>query len=503
MLVDALTTNPGPAIDADVCIVGSAAAGITLARSLDSGDRTVCVLEGGGLRRTRDSQSLYEGVCQGTVLDHRPRYISRSRLRYFGGTTGHWTGFCRPLDELDFATRSWVPHSGWPITKADLAPYYLRAADVVEIAPFDDTLDEGLGGPEAVIIQSENLVTKRFRFSPPTRFGRVYRRELARSRRVSVWLNANVTAIDVNEAGSRIAQLQVTTPNGRRFVVRAKAFVLAAGGIENARLLLVSDAVQKSGLGNQRDLVGRFFMDHPHVGGGSVVLTDRSSALASYQRTRADRTMAVLCPSARAQKSHGLLNASISLRSEPIRRQSEAGGMPLAIGPAVYRVDCLGEAGETAEVIQAPYARALVRSEPAPNPDSRVTIDADVDQLGVRRAHLDWRLSELDRQSIWQTMDLVSREFAVTRRGRVLTDVREDMPWQGVSGGSHHMGTTRMSDSPSTGVVDKTGRLHGVSNLYVAGSSVFPTVGFANPTLTIIALSLRLADHLSNALQRG
>lgn len=502
MLVDALTTDPGQIVEADVCIVGSGAAGITLARALDAGDRTVCVLEGGGLRRDRNTQSLYSGECLGTLLERRRGYISTSRLRLFGGTTGHWTGFCRPLDELDFMVRSWVPYSGWPITKADLNPYYSRAAEVVEIDPFDDALDEGAGGPESVIFQNDSIVTRRYRFSPPTRFGRVYRRELTRSRRVTVWLNANVTSIDVDETGSRVTQCQVSTLGGRRFVARAKTFVLATGGIENPRLLLASDAVHKTGLGNGNDLVGRFFMDHPHVGTGYVVLTDRSSALASYQGGRGDHTMAALCPSPRAQERHGLLNVGITLRSERIQRVSEAGGTPLAIGPAVYRIDRLGEEGETSEVIQAPYARTLARAESAPNPDSRVTLDRDVDPLGVRRARLDWRLSELDRESIWRMMDLIAREFAANRRGRVLIDAREEAPWQGFSGGSHHMGTTRMGAGPSTSVVDGTSRLHGVSNLYVTGSSVFPTVGFANPTLTIVALSLRLADQVVRDLQR-
>ena len=432
MIADALAVDPGRRVESDVCIVGSGAAGITLARALDTGARSVCVLEAGGFRRTPDSQALYRGVGEGTVLGQgRRRYLDRSRLRLFGGTTGHWTGFCRPLDRLDFERRSWIPHSGWPLTKDDLAPYYRAAARVVEIEPFNEGPDEGTGGPDTIILHGEHIVTRRFRFSPPTRFGRVYRRQLERSPRVSVWLNANVTSIDVNEAGSRVTQLQVATLAGRRFVVRAKVFILAAGGIENPRLLLASDARRQTGVGNDRDVVGRYFMDHPHVGGGYVVLTDRSSALAAYQRGREDHTMAVLCPSPAAQRDLGLLNVSISLRSETIQRVSEAGGRPLAIGPAVYRIDRLGEAAETSGIVDAPYARALVRSEPAPNPESRVTLARDVDALGVRRVRLDWRLTELDRTSVWRTMDLLSRELAAARRGRVLTDAREKAPGAG------------------------------------------------------------------------
>ena len=200
MIADALTTDPGSRLDADVCIIGGGAAGITLARALDSGSRTVCLLEGGGFRRNRSSQALYRGVGEGPALGRRRRYMDRSRLRYLGGSTNHWTGFCRPLDALDFERRSWVPHSGWPIRKDDLAPYYRGAAQVVQVEPFDEGPDEGAGGPDSVIIHGEHIVTRRFHFSPPTRFGRVYRRQLNQSRQVSVWLNANVTSIDLNDA---------------------------------------------------------------------------------------------------------------------------------------------------------------------------------------------------------------------------------------------------------------------------------------------------------------
>ena len=501
VLIDARNAELGDPVRADVCIIGAGAAGITLARELGSERRTVCLLESGGLAFNRAVQSLYEGRAEGQAV-HRA-YLRTSRLRYFGGTTNHWSGWCRPLDDIDFEPRPWLPHSGWPITKMALAPYYDRAAELVEIEPFDDALDEG-HGPEGAIIFPEHdaaVVTKRFHFSPPTRFGTFYRRELARADTTTVLLHANVIDLEANEAGTRIRRVRAATLTGRQLSVEANVYVLAAGAIENTRLLLVSDTVQTAGLGNQHDLVGRFFMDHQEVGTGYLVLTDHMDALAAYQGGRA--VMSVLALSREAQRRHKLLNVSVSLVSGSLTRRSAAGGLPLGIGPGIARIDRL-DGGSARAPSGSPhaYARSIARAETSPNPESRVTLDEDVDALGLRRARLQWKLTDDDRLNIWRSMEVIAQELARTRRGRVLFDEDESDPWLGWQGGSHHMGTTRMNDDPQRGVVDRNGRVHGLTNLYISGSSIFPTVGFANPTLTIVALTLRLADHLVAELDR-
>ena len=502
MIIDARTAELGEPVRADVCIIGGGAAGITLALALESEQRSVCLLGSGGLAFDRTVQSLYEGLAEGQAVPST--YLRSSRLRYFGGTTNHWTGWCRPLDEIDFEPRPWVPHSGWPFTKTRLAPYYDRAAEVVEIDPFNDTLDEGQGAGGDVIFPDarDAVLTKRFHFSPPTRFGAFYRRDLARSETIRVLLHANVTEIEASEAATRIRRLRVVTLTGRQLYIEAGTYVLAAGGIENARLLLVSDSVQTTGLGNQHDLVGRFFMDHQEMGTGYIVLTAHTEALAAYQGGQP--AMSVLALSPEAQRRHEVLNLCLILRSETIRRPSPAGGLPLAIGPAVARLDRLGGgAGRGTEPSPVAYARTLAHSETTPNPESRVTLDDEVDAAGLRRARLSWRLTDDDRLRIWRSMEVLGMELARTRRGRVLLDEDEADPWRGWSNGSHHMGTTRMHDDPKQGVVNRDGRVHGLANLYIAGSSVFPIVGFANPTLTIVALTLRLADHLAAELARA
>ena len=256
---------------------------------------------------------------------------------------------------------------------------------------------------------------------------------------------------------------------------------------QNARLLLISDSVQKVGLGNQRDLVGRFFMEHPHVRAGYIVLTDHVTALGLYEPR--DGIMAVLCLSEDAQRRHELLNVSVELETGVRVRESAAGGVPLAIGQAIYRIDHLGEGRASREAPDTPYARCFVRAESAPNPESRVTLAREVDRLGVRRARLVWRQDPLDARTIQRGLEIIAEELGKRKRGRIMLGVNEAYEY------GHHMGTTRMSDDPSDGVVDSNARVHGISNLYIAGSSVFPTVGFANPTFTIVAMTLSTLVH--------
>jgi choline dehydrogenase-like flavoprotein len=135
--------------------------------------------------------------------------------------------------------------------------------------------------------------------------------------------------------------------------------------------------------------------------------------------------------------------------------------------------------------------------EQTPNPDSRVTLADDTDPLGLRRVRLNWRLTEQERRSFIANIRALGRELAAAGIGRLRPLLPDDGLWEKVvGGGSHHMGTTRISDDPKRGVVDRDCRVHGIDNLYVAGSSVFVTSGSANPTLNILALAYRLVDHL-------
>ena len=500
VLIDTRKVDATEAVRCDLCLIGAGAAGITIARKLRSSGLEVCLLEAGGFELDLEAQDLYAGPAEGTVLRPESRYLTRSRLRYFGGSTNHWTGFCRPLDDIDFTVRSWVPSSGWPFPKSALESYYEEAAAVVQVPAFDGKNDEGVGwGADTALTDDSAFLTKQFHFSPPTRFGGHYRAELSASSHVRVYLNANVIGIDMNDAGTRVVRLRASTLSGNQIGIQSRGYVLAAGGIENARLLLASDGLQPNGVGNDHDLVGRYFMEHPHVrDAGEVVLTNPLSDPLTYSRRGPLR--AVLCPSEALQRTHQLLNCSLMLNFDMSQESPPA---VRRVWSALSHVEHVEPPDASARSESPPWSGCYVRAEQAPDAASRVTLSHERDALGMRRAQLDWRMQSIDIDSIKRTIELLGLELGRTGRGRVRHNIDPLARWTEVSGGDHHMGTTRMSDSAAQGVVDRNCQVHGVGNLYVAGSSVFPTVGFANPTLTIVALALRLADHVGGELRNA
>ena len=495
MLIDSRELDRDSAVATDVCIIGGGAAGITVARTLRSSGFRVALLESGGLSFDERSQALYEGSARGPLFRQQSQYLTRSRVRYFGGSTNHWTGYCRPLDEVDFAQRPWVPHSGWPITRRDLEAYHEPAADLLQIDPFT-VVDEGLGeNAPSALSPTRSVLTKRFHISS-TQFGSRYREELSASEDVAVYLHANATSLEANEAGSRVDRIRVATLSGNRFTVAARHVVLSTGGIENARLLLLSNRVQKNGLGNEHDLVGRFFMDHSgrSSSGQMIVTSPLSEAEADVYFSHTTR----LCLSEPLQREHRLLNASVRLY---LRERDEVSAPADRVGLALMDLAYLGEPPPSRTGV---HAACGVITEQTPHPESRVTLADELDELGSRRATLDWTASLSDADNIRQTLEVLGAELGRAGRGRVrVAPIDPEDPWRGMDYDLHHMGTTRMADDPSHGVVNSDCRLHEVINLHVAGSSVFPTSGFANPTFTIVALALRLSDHLRREVSRG
>lgn len=532
MLHDFHTYPNGTMIETDVCIAGAGVAGITIARELIGTKLDVCLLESGGADFERDTQALYEGENLG-----RPYYdLDESRLRFFGGTTVVWGGRCVPLNAIDFERRDWVPYSGWPFAKDDLTAYYRRAQQAVELGPgiYDEQAWELLGITPPAFNPAE-VRTDFWHFDRAfARYGFAHCRDLQAAPNVRILLHANVTNIQIDSDAIRVDHADIATLQGRKGRVRAKIYILAAGGIENARLLLVSRGVQPNGIANQHDLVGRFFMEHPH-GRAAQVFTPDPYRLWTMYRKRFGRDGRQYAPILRAgeglQKREGILNSCTAIKCQ---RTPELG---LPIGKALYRSikartdsDARGRtmwrvykwANALSHRLSDPLVRRMqlasgrgglyliVRAEQAPNPHSRVVLSDRRDALGVPQADLDWRLSPLDKRSVAVLAEALDNEFQRLGLGRVriqdwLRDGTTTWPLDPTVsnhpiGGYHHIGTTRMATDPKRGVVDADGRVHGIANLYIAGSSVFPTAGWANPTLTIIALSLRLADHVHGRL---
>ena len=512
MHVDARTLDDGSTIEGDLCIVGAGAAGISLALEWVASKRRVILLEGGGFDYDPRMQELYRGESVG--LPYYP--LDAARLHYFGGTTGHWAGFCSTLDATDFEVRDWVPHSGWPITRAMLDPYYARAHKVLDLGPYEyDVSAWQRRDPSLVPFGLDPNVawTKIWQFSAPARFGTLYRDAIINARDVHLYTHANVCEISANESAAAIDSMRVRTFEGKEHRVRAKRFVLACSTIQNARLLLASRSRAATGLGNEHDLVGRYFMEHLEMPSGNLAtLGDRSANARMYAfefgRTKARGEIA-LAPA--VQRERRLLNATVSLEPGAIGAPAMS-TFQWATPDVVTRMRAPAETTNSspapAPAVDEPgTARTfhlLTRQEQAPNPSSRITLSDEHDALGMPRARLDWRLTELDRASFRGFYEALGREMGRSGIGRLQMRewVREaaDAPWPAsLGGGWHHMGTTRMHADPRQGVVDADCRVHGIANLYVAGAAVFPTAGCVNPTLTLVALTLRLSDHLKAA----
>jgi choline dehydrogenase-like flavoprotein len=474
----------------DVCIVGTGPAGITIARRVAQKGGSVALLEAGALDLDTRSQDLYQGEIVGR--DYFP--LDATRLRYYGGTSNHWGGWARPLDKRDFELNPLNPLSGWPISKQDLDPYADETADILELneppaAPLD--FFDGQRLPVRPIF---------FRFSPPVRFGPKYKAELAASPLIRTALNANVIDLTL-DANSRTASFATVRgySNPRPFEVHAKHFVIALGGMENPRFLLNATRQRPAGIGNEHDLVGRYFMEHLHVEVGPMVLRKPTP------------NMLVYTPRREMMAGENILNFAVHLTpvfppapdSEEAKKIDPACNDPMtdlvAAEMAGKPLSCPNRTGDV-----------LLVAEQALNRESRVMLDDQVDTLGLRHMALKWTVSDVDFHTIRTAATKMASLMATLDVGRMKladwllgNDAQPKLTLDELQGENHHMGTTRMSDDPKTGVVNGDCRLHSVENVYMGGSSVFATSGHANPTFTIVQLALRLGDHLNKVLGRA
>jgi choline dehydrogenase-like flavoprotein len=514
----------------DVCIVGAGAAGITLAQELAGTALDVCLVESGGFAADPQTQSLYDLESTGDAL--RENYMSRAR--YFGGSCNLWAGRSMLLSESDLQPRDWVPDSGWPISYAELAAYYPRAGAILELpgvtVPDFDRYRSRISADEKEIFADGVFVpTTSLWAKSPQRFGADFRSLLRRTANIRVLLNASITKINLNEAGKVVESVSATTLEGGGFQLRARYYVLACGGLENARLLLVSRDQQRNGIGNGFDLVGRYFMDHPRAVFGKVHVPAVRRLRALRGRPLPDGKLQIgigLSPD--TQRREGLLNHYVTLESQTsgytqaryqamvqtakvLLRKGHAGSrwdfrrmkvsdlpnMVYLLSPKelmphlLYRWYIAAREAVPRRPKPQTYIAVYFCEQP-PDRDSRVTLSDRADQLGMPQLKLHWHIGESVTRSILRMQELLAKRFEETGVGR-LEATNDGINF---TDASHHTGTTRMSTGPQTGVVDTECKVHGVDNLFVAGSSVFPCAGYANPTITIVALALRLAAHL-------
>lgn len=510
MHTDARDLSDGQILEGDVCIVGAGAAGIAAALSFIGSGKRVLLLEGGGFDLEGNVQGLYRGEIVG-----RPYYpLEAARLHYFGGTTGHWGGYCAPLDAIDFASRPWVSQSGWPINRDALDGYYEQAHPLLDLGPYryDTAYWQGEDARRELLPLDRSVVEEKvWQFSAPTRFGSKFRTQIVDAANVHLFTHANVVAVHTNDDVSAVSHVTIRHFDGREQTARARQFVLACSTMQNVRLLLASNAQAPAGLGNLYDQVGRHFMEHLEMPAGTVAFTKPQSLQLYAFDFGVTKMRAELRLSDAAQADLGILNATVALES-PSALGEMLSTFELEPPESVEQfrretrdsltADMKAEAQNySADLVRRnPLFTLVVRQEQAPNPASRVTLSRERDALQVPRARFDWQLTRLDKRTMRLLYATLGREFGRLGIGRVqMRDwlVEDDDSWPAVvSGGWHDMGATRMHASPRHGVVDADCRVHGLANLYLAGAGVFSTAGAANPTLTIVALALRLAERL-------
>jgi choline dehydrogenase-like flavoprotein len=499
-MIDARSLPDSTVLTPDLAIIGGGPAGISLALALAGSKISIALLESGGMNFDPKIQNMYAGNETGV----RYTALDAGRLRFLGGSSNHWGGYCRPLDEIDFESRDWLAHSGWPFARKAIEPYFSRAQALCEAGPW--IYDKGADAVSAPLMQlgPGGLYTSWFQFSKtrdsvlPTYFGHRYEQDLRAAKNVTPYTHANVTGIRLAANGQSVERLDMATLSaagapGKRFTVKPRMVVLAAGAIENARLLLASDDVMKPGVGNQNDLVGRFFADHPIPRDVATLVVFGGALPACYGST--------------VTLDNGALMRAVISPTGAFCRANRLMGSLTTVEAAID----LDETGKAAVIttalalgVDASGAKAYSLGcgmELQPDPDRRLTLADEKDALGMPRLKLDMRISDADFALYRKTLGELGRQLLAARSGmlRINYDHREQwlkaMDW-----GNHHLGTTRMSDDPKQGVVNADSQVHGVPNLYVAGSSVFPTYGSSNPTLNLIALTLRLGDHLMKVM---
>jgi len=515
----------GTTLDADVCVVGSGAAGLAVAERLRATDRVI-VLEAGGLDHDPGAEDGPFAIdCVGLPQNN----TVASRGRQFGGSTDLWFGRIATLDPIDFEERSWVQHSGWPLEYDELQPWLQTAASMLDVPHFDK-IDIEEWEPNA----TTELVMNRgeaglgvFLWADGMAMGALRRDRTERSTNVRLVLEATAIELVADGSASKIDSLAVVGPELNRFSVRASTFVLAAGGLENPRLLLASTGRNPAGIGNDRDTVGRYFMDHPRGEGLAGIdlrgldpkQLDQLALLGEKASSPYGQTqLRVTFPEA-MQRDEGLLNHSLHAHIVSDVQQTDGYA---ALRRLFNRGDAAAEVGSTtsADIVESikvlprlsafAARRALGRDRPSelvvvdqmeqePDAASRLTVDhRRTDRFGLPRVVLDWRITD----ATFASQRRMHRLFASILEQAGIRSFWSDLIESAVAPGEplldmkHPSGTTRMSTSQQTGVVDPDCKVHGIANLYITGSSVFPTVGHANPTLTIVALAARLAHHL-------
>ncbi|ALI98882.1 GMC oxidoreductase [Rufibacter tibetensis] len=519
---------------ADICIVGGGPAAIAMALQLASKSIKVVIVTGGGWTQTLANKDIYKGEVSPPMSHERP---DKMRRRQFGGGTAVWAGRCVPFEPIDYRHRSWVPDSGWPITYKEMVPYYKKACGICQIGAFDFNAHsvfptkpkEIIPGFDSSDFDSSFLE----RYSAPINFAKAYKAELERSPTVKVLLDCHALSLHMEEGNGKVSHLSVAAGDARITVTAAK-YVLAAGGIETPRLLLAStNDYFPTGIGNQHDNVGRYYNTHITGTYAKVAPDHREKIIFDYERD----AQGIFCRRRwgipeQTQTNKELLNTIFYLSYPHQLTEKESPFSTMLYNAAKYvsqatglrdflrkEVQAKGILGSTSHRMynlglparlpskNSKFWGLFFSAEQTPNRNSRITLSqTSQDALGMPRVNVQIAFTENDVESLVKAHNLFVARFRKKNLGKI--EYTEDgfreyllNRLQHFNSYAHHMGTTRMSDDPNKGVVDRNAKVYGVKNLFIAGSSTFPTGGHANPTVTVVAQALRLADHLTSLKQ--
>lgn len=548
-------------IRTDVCVIGAGPAGLSFARECADASFDVLLLEGGGYEApdTRPGTSHLESPY------YTADAIEGGRRQQFGGTAAAWGHRARPGtgrlyartlpgETVDFEPVPARAASGWPLDLAELRRFQEEAHLAWTGQPIDNSVERwSTAGTPPLPLGDRGVVTKVAQYGPADVFTLRHRDDIARADNITVLVGSTVTTLESGADGSRVERAVVTHADGSRDVVSAEVFVLAGGGVENARLLLQSDVTAPGAVGNRYDNVGRHIVDHPEYELGRILPRDRGviADLGLYDIHLADGDQlasGLLTLEEDVKREQGLLNMAAVFTPRPAGYGSGAERAARSLGalfqgtlvphPLDHVRGLLSSPADTAALIRtrlanrraAPleHSRAFdwysggwsqptvdpdrfdvigvhVATEQTPSRDNRLRLAPGTDRQGRRNVHLELSWSAEDQENTLRSTALLAAAIEGAGIGRFERWVDFSGPTRPVNGGLHHpMGGTRMSSDPREGVVDQDCRVHGLANVYVAGSSVFPNgLGYANPTLTVVALSTRLAGHVAKVLTDG
>lgn len=518
-ILDANSLGSVDQIDCDICIVGGGVAGLTIANEFRSTQKNVLIVEGGGMQHADSSQALYDSDNIGYPLRSDNGYVSRNR--YLGGSSNTWAGRCAPLGKIDFEERKWIKHSGWPISFKSVENYFSRTCKALEL-PGHELFSGSEWGKICLDYNPNNfsesgLTPQTFLFGDqPANTRELFFKSETDSSNIRILLNSNLTSIETTQNGEHVTHIETSTLSDHKVSIKACTYILCCGGWENARSLLMSNKQNANGVGNEHDSVGRYYMEHPKIISGKLIPSNnffKSPLMYWPKKVGAKGSMDIMFQLPESvQKAEQLPNNSIDL----IRTTGDAEQSIKSI----HRSDAIGTNRKFAVSLvgtSLTLAKSMARQhkirfntplrqktvfirnhmEQEPNRDSRVFLGNKNDALGIPRLKTNLQISENDKHSLVKTQRIMSEIVEKNKLGTIVSEFdNDDFEWKNLTDSSHHIGTTRMSDDPRYGVVDKNCKVHGIDNLFVSGSSVFPTAGHVNPTFTIVALALKLADHI-------